>query len=109
MDTGSLRDWSDELERKNRRSELTQGEAGLLASLYIHANLVQLNRRLDALADSTEHQEGMLGAIDALAAGLATRIGLPYPSSAKIRAAMDEIRDRERLAARGDHKELQDG
>lgn len=64
-----------------------------------------LSRILGAVTEgalAAQHTEGMVGAIDQLAAGLAERSGLPYASSGEVRAALDRTRDeRRRLAANG--------
>ena len=63
--------------------------------------LCLLSIRDDTLLDreAAEHTEGMLGAIDVFAAGLAERSGLPYAGSAEVRAALDRARDRARRDA----------
>ena len=49
--------------------------------------------------EAAEHTEGMLGALDVFAAGLAERNGLPYAASSEVRAALDAERTRARQAA----------
>lgn len=54
-----------------------------------------LSRILGAVTEgalASRHTEGMVGAIDQLAEGLATKAGLPYASSAKVREALDATR-----------------
>lgn len=97
--SGDLKDWTHRLESKNRKGTLNETEANMLVNLYVHANLVQLNQRIDTLLDSTEHQEGMLGALDTLGMYVGAQMGIPYPDSAAIREAMDAARDQKRLAA----------
>jgi hypothetical protein len=45
--------------------------------------------------EAAEHTEGMLGALDVLAATVAERSGLPYPSSGAERAALAQGRTRD--------------
>lgn len=61
-----------------------------------------LSRMLGAQVEATQaaaHTEGMIGAIDQLAAGLAERSGIPYASSGAVRAALDAQRDEQRRLA----------
>lgn len=54
-----------------------------------------LSRILGAVVEgafAARHTEGMIGAIDQFAEGLAERSGLPYASSAKVREALDRKR-----------------
>lgn len=54
-----------------------------------------LSMILGAVTEGTKaarHTEGMVGAIDQLAEGIAVRAGLPYASSGKIREALDKAR-----------------
>lgn len=84
-------EWVHHLEAPD--AQLTLDEFNALTLLHIRENV--LRGRLAA-----EHTEGMVGAIDQLAAGLAERSGLPYASSDTVREALDARRDeRRRLAA----------
>jgi hypothetical protein len=54
-----------------------------------------LSRILGAViegASASRHTEGMIGAIDQFAEGLAQRSGLPYASSGAVREALDARR-----------------
>lgn len=96
----TLRGWFDYLD--DPRRELTEME--FMAVMLMNSReylrvLLELTRQSTAAA---EHTEGMLGALDQFAAGLAERSGLPYATSATMRAAMDAARDdARRLAAAG--------
>jgi len=63
-----------------------------------------------AMREAAEHTEGMLGAMDQFASMLAERMAIPYASSAKTRAALDERRDEQRRQVALDRqKELEEG
>jgi hypothetical protein len=49
--------------------------------------------------EAAEHTEGMLGALDVLAATVAERSGLPYAANGEVRAALDAARDDQRRLA----------
>lgn len=62
------------------------------------------SRQLGALADiadSNRHIEGMLGAADVFLAALAQLMGVPYPASQEVRAALAEHRQRKALEMSG--------
>lgn len=88
--------WWEYLDTKGR--DLTLDEFRALMSLhareYARATLELTRDQKDAI----EHVEGILGARDAFDALIAERTGMPYPSSAKVRAFLDKRRDEERRA-----------
>ena len=86
----TLAGWVHHLEAPDAR--LTLEEFNALTLLHIRENV--LRGRMAA-----EHSEGMLGAIDQFAAGLAERSGMPYAASGDVRAALDTRRDKQRIAA----------
>jgi hypothetical protein len=100
MQRRTLRGWFEYLDDSKR--ELTESEfmALMLFNTREYARLT-----LDLVRDmknASEHTEGMIGAIDQFAEHLAARSQIPYPSSAEVRAALDERRDTQRrLAAEG--------
>jgi hypothetical protein len=62
--------------------------------------LVHIRDNVIVSREAAEHTEGMLGALDVLAATVAERTGLPYASSGEVRAALERERDeRRKLAA----------
>lgn len=85
--------WFHHLDAPDAR--LTLDELQALTLLHIRENV--LRERLAA-----EHTEGMLGAIDQLASGLAERSGIPYATSGEVRAALDARRDEQRRLAAGE-------
>jgi hypothetical protein len=77
---------------------------------YMAACLSRLLGAQLAATAAAEHTEGMVGAIDQFAAGLAERSGMAYASSGKVREALDEQRDtRRRLAAEARQTALEEG
>lgn len=91
--------WSHYLANEHEQFTLAEFTAGCLSLLLGHTM---------AAREAAEHTEGMVGAIDQLAAGLAERADLPYAASAKVRAAMDARRDQQRREALegGEHASL---
>jgi hypothetical protein len=79
--------WVEYLAREQSPVTLTEFMAGCLSRM-LGAQIVA--------AQAAEHTEGMLGAIDQMAAGLAERSGLPYAASGEVRAALDRSRDEQR-------------
>jgi len=71
------------------RVTLTLSELMALMLVHIRDNMI-------VSREAAEHTEGMLGALDVFAAGLAERSGMPYASSGDIRAALDRERDQRR-------------
>lgn len=82
--------WTEYLAQEHQPITLDEYVAGVLARL--------LGAQIEATR-AAEHTEGMVGAIDQLASGLAERSGLPYAASEEVRAALDARRDRERAQA----------
>lgn len=101
LEEGSVEDWLKELQRKDKQAGLTRDEARDLVLFSINFHMETLTKRMEPLLDATEHQEGMLGAIDVFVFEVARRMGIPYPSSAKIRAALDKVRDEQRKLNNG--------
>jgi hypothetical protein len=73
-------------------AQLTLDELNALSLLHIRDNALEMRR-------AAEHTEGMLGALDVFAEDLSRRMGLPYASSAGVRAALDQKRDEDRRQA----------
>jgi hypothetical protein len=85
------RQWTEYLALEENPVTLAEYAAGCLSRI--------LGAQV-AAAQAAEHTEGMLGALDVFAAGLAERSGLPYAASGQVRAALDRERQesRRRLA-----------
>ena len=82
---------------------LSLEELTALMLLHIRDNVLEMRK-------AAEHTEGMVGAIDQLAFGLAARSGIPYAASAEVRAALDRQRDEQRrLAAEERQQALGEG
>ena len=82
--------WSEYLAQEHNPVTLTEYMAGCLSRL--------LGAQIEATR-AADHTEGILGAIDQLAATLAERTGLPYAASSTVRAALDARRDEDRRNA----------
>ena len=78
---------------------LTAPDAELTLSELMALCLMTIRDNGLLAREAAEHTEGMLGALDVFAAGLAERSGLPYASSSEVRAALDARRDETRRAA----------
>lgn len=96
----SHNDWSNRLRIKAGLGELTLMETMALCLHNIQNHLYEVKLDAASTKQAQEHVEGMIGAIDAFFHQFATMQGLPYASSADIRAALDEKRDRDREHAR---------
>lgn len=107
--TRSLRGWYQYLCGLDQREELTREDLRDLALLSIMNHSGIAADRLGPLTDAMEHVEGMAGARDAFDAMLAEQRGLPYPSSAKVRALLDADRDERRRLAAERRKQLEGG
>jgi len=83
-------EWVEYLGREHSPVTLMEFMAGCLARI--------LGAQIEA-TQAAAHTEGMVGAIDQLAAGLAERSGLPYAASGTVRAALDRQRDEQRRLA----------
>lgn len=97
MDRRTMRGWFEHLDDSKREVTLSE----FMAMMIMHER-EYARRSLDLLceiAEASAHTEGMLGAIDAAAALVAERSGLPYAASGEIRAAMDAARDETRRLA----------
>jgi hypothetical protein len=87
--------WTEYLSQEHTPVTITEYMAGCLSRM--------LGAQIEA-TQAAAHTEGMIGAIDQLAAGLAERSGIPYAASGDVRAALDARRDeRRRLAASERH------
>lgn len=82
--------WAEYLGQEEQPITLTEYMAGCLGRL--------LALQVGA-TQAAEHTEGMLGALDQFAEQVAERSGFPYASSGKVRAALDERRDKLREIA----------
>jgi hypothetical protein len=67
---------------------LTGPGATLTLTELMALMLVHIRDNVIVSREAAEHTEGMLGALDVFAAGLAERSGMPYPSSGAARAAL---------------------
>jgi hypothetical protein len=94
MQRRTLRGWFEYLDDSKR--ELTESEFMALM-LFNTREYARVTMELTkGTKEAAEHTEGMVGAIDQLAAGLAERSGIPYASSGAVRAALDARRDGQR-------------
>lgn len=93
----TLRGWFDHLDDTKRELDLSEFMALMLFNTREYARLT-LDLVRD-MKDASEHTEGMVGAIDQLAAGLAARSGIPYAADSDVRAALDARRDERRRLA----------
>lgn len=75
--------WTEYLSQEHNPVTLLEYMAGCLAHM--------LGAQIEA-TQAARHTEGMVGALDSFADGLAERSGLPYPRDGKQRLAMDEQR-----------------
>ena len=91
--------WYDRLIVLDQLGELTQADDMLLALHHINNNLARLVPNVEQTREATEHVEGMLGALDNLAATMTQANGIPYAGSSAVRQALDEQRERDRMAA----------
>lgn len=92
--------WYRALSDKVEKDEpLSISESMLLALHNIQNHLHEIRLDTRESRQATEHVEGMLGALDNLAATMAGGAGIPYASSGAVRQALDEQRERARMAA----------
>lgn len=94
-DQHSHQEWFDRLGVKSQLGELTMSEDMLLTLHYINNNLARLVPNLETAREGIEHIEGMVGAVDAMLGKTAPG----YPTSSKVREALDRQRDQERRKA----------
>ncbi len=94
MQKRTLLGWFDYLDAKGRELTLEEFTAVMAFNTREWTRLILEEVRQTRQA--SEHTEGMVGAIDQLAAGLAERSGLPYAASPKVREALDQQRDEQR-------------
>lgn len=80
--------WTEYLAQEHQPVTLTEYMAACLSRL--------LGAQIEA-TQAASHTEGMVGAIDQLAAALSGRMGLPYAASAEVRTALDRARDERKL------------
>jgi hypothetical protein len=99
MQKRTLRGWFEYLDDPKRELDLSEFMALMLFNQREYVR-VTMDLTKDTKA-AAEHTEGMVGAIDQLAAGLAERSGIPYATSANVRAALDAQRDEQRQALGG--------
>lgn len=98
-DTNSHQGWYDRLTVKAQLGELTLSEDMLFTLHHINNNLAKLVPTAVLTREAMEHVEGMVGALDGLAATMAGGASIPYASSSAVRQALDEQRERDRIAA----------
>lgn len=92
--------WYRALSDKVEKDEpLSITESMLLCLHNIQNHLYEIKRETRETREATEHVEGMLGALDNLAATMTQASGIPYASSGAVRQALDEQRERARMAA----------
>lgn len=102
----SLQGWDDTLRPKAADGNLSQSDAMLLCLLDIRNFTLTQARQGHETMQATQHTEGMLGAMDQLAAAVAERSGIPYAASGAVREALDVERDRRRaMTARLDRSD----
>lgn len=108
MQRRTLRGWFEYLDMQGRELTLFEFMALMLFNIREYARVtMELTK---GAKEAAEHTEGMVGAMDQLAAGLAERSGIPYASSSNVRAALDAHRDEQRrLAADERAKALGEG
>jgi hypothetical protein len=93
----TLRGWFEYLDDPKRA--LTESEF-LAVMAFNQREYARMSwELLRGIAAASEHTEGMLGAIDQLAAAIAERSGLPYAANGEVRAALDAARDDQRRLA----------
>lgn len=81
---------------------LTMMEDMLLCLHHIQNHLIEQRKDTAASRLASEHVEGMVGAFDSVMNDyIAPRLGVPYPGSAEVRAAMDIARDQKRKELTG--------
>lgn len=97
----SLQGWDDALRPKSADGKLSQSDAMLLCLLDIRNFTLTQAQQGHETMQAAQHTEGMLGAIDQFAAGVAERSGIPYASSGAVREALDAQRDERRRIAAG--------
>lgn len=97
MPKRTLRGWFEYLDDPKREIDLNEFMAVMLMNTREYTKIM-LELAIQT-KDATEHTEGMLGAIDQLAAGLADRSSIPYAASGTVRAALDAQRDEQRRLA----------
>ena len=88
--------WYRVLVEKANRDELTLTESMALALHNIQNHLWSIKDDAHEARLAAEHTEGMLGALDTFVEQLAVRSAIPYPTSATVRAALDQRRDEQR-------------
>lgn len=93
--------WYDSLLEKAKIGQLTLTEDMAFTLHCIQNHLSGVKSEQVLARDAQEHTEGMIGAMDVALEQVAQRAGIHYPSSGKVRAALDAQRDaeRKRLAA----------
>lgn len=92
--------WYRALSDKVEKDEpLSITESMLLCLHNIQNHLHEIRQDTRESRQATEHVEGMLGALDNLAATVTQASGIPYARSTAVRSALDEQRDRERMSA----------
>jgi len=77
---------------------LSDSENPVTLEEFTAACLSLLLGHVQSLREAAEHTEGMVGAIDQLAHGVASMTGLPYSASADVRHALDLKRSADRKA-----------
>lgn len=93
----TLRGWFEYLNDDKR--EMTEMEFITVMVFNTREYSYLTLKLLQEMKAAAEHTEGMLGAIDQLAAGLAEQAAIPYASSAAVREALDARRDELRRLA----------
>lgn len=86
----TMRGWFEHLD--DDRRELTLEEFAALMSLHEREYARLALEHLREIRLASEHTEGMLGAIDQLAEGIAVHSGLPYAASSAVRLALHAAR-----------------
>lgn len=91
IDRRTMRGWFEYLDDPKREMTLSEFMALMVFNQREFARLALVE--LTELRHASEHVEGMLGAIDLLAAHMALQANLPYAASGEVRAALDARRD----------------
>lgn len=85
-------------DRAAKDEPLSISESMLLCLHNIQNHLYEIRQDTHETRQAMEHVEGMLGALDNLAATVTQSSGIPYAASGAVRTALDEHRERERMA-----------
>lgn len=93
----TLLGWFEHLDARGRELTLEEFQAVMVFNTREWTRLIL--EEIRQMRQAAEHTEGMVGAIDQFAAGLAERSGIPYASSGSVRAALDKHRDEQRRLA----------